>query len=84
MNMPIREKDGLDALLFGEGVELVDFKCFRGDREDVTEADIKEQIHSALMQKRMDRAIVSDDPPAPSVTTINTKHFVEKLLADQA
>jgi hypothetical protein len=79
--MVAKEKDGLDALLFGDGAELVDFKCFRGDREDVTEADIKEQIHSAFMQKRMDRAVISGTPPRPGVPTINVRKFVADLMA---
>lgn len=82
--MTTKEKDGLDALLFGDGVELVDFKCFRGDREDVTAADIKAEIHSAFMQKRMDRAVISDDPPAPDVKRINVKDFAQKLLLESA
>lgn len=77
--MAMKEKDGLDALLFGEGVELVDFKCFRGDREDVSEDDLKTQIHSALMQKRMSRATVSNDPPATGVTRVNVRDFLKAL-----
>ncbi len=80
--MAPKDRDGLDALLFGEGRELVDFKCFRGDREDVTDADIKAQIHSAFMQKRMDRAIVTDDPPSANVATINVRKFVADLMVE--
>jgi hypothetical protein len=79
--MLTKEKDALDALLFGEGVELIDFKCFRGDREDVTEAEIKEQIHSAFMQKRMGRAVVADRAPVPQVALINVRKFVSDLMA---
>ena len=77
--MTMKEKDGLDALLFGEGVELVNFKCFRGDREDVSEDDIKTEIHSALMQKRMQRAVVSKDPPSTGAIRVNVKDFLKDL-----
>jgi hypothetical protein len=78
--MTANEKDGLDALLFGtEGTELVDFKCFRGDREDISEDDIKEQIHSALMQKKMGRAMVSTTAPRPDVAPVSVSQFVRGL-----
>lgn len=83
MEMSPKEKDGLDALLFGEGVELLNFKCCRGDREDVSADDIKQQIHSALMQRRMDRAWVSDAPPTPGVKRINVRSFVADLMAER-
>jgi hypothetical protein len=78
--MVTKENDGLDSLLFGDGRELVDFKCFRGDREDVSAADIKEQIHSALMQKRMNRATMSETPPRPDVARVNVREFVKGLV----
>lgn len=78
--MTAKEKDSLDAFIFGEGRELVDFKCFRGDREDVTGADIKDEIHSALMQKRMNRAHISEVPPRSGVATVNVREFVAGLV----
>jgi len=79
--MTVKETEGLDTVLFGSGRELVDIKCFRGDREDVTGADIKGQIHSALMQKRMNRATISDSPPHSGVTKVNVREFVAGLAA---
>ena len=78
-----KEKDGLDALRFGKGVELVDLKCFRGDREDVSEDEIKQQIHSAFMQKRMNRAVIAHDAPRPSVPPIDVQKFVSELMSGQ-
>ena len=79
-NPTLSQKDGLDALLFGaEGVDLLDFKCFRGDRPDVDEADIKKQIHSAFMQRKMKRASVSVTAPVPNVPLQDVKEFVAGL-----
>lgn len=77
--MAAREGDGLDAILFSEGAELVDFKCFRGDRTDISEADIRREIHSAFMQRKMGRASVSNTPPATGVSAMCVEEFVEGL-----
>jgi hypothetical protein len=81
--MATKEKDGLDALLFQEGIDLVDFKCFRGDRQDVSPEEIKEQIHSAFMQRRMKRATVSDSPPSTGVKRVNVREFLKGLPAER-
>lgn len=80
--MTTKEKDGLDALLFQEGIDLVDFKCFRGDREDVSEKEIKEQIHAALMQRKMNRATISDSPPEIGASRVNVREFLKGLPAE--
>jgi hypothetical protein len=77
--MTMKEKDGIDAVLFADGVELLDLKCFRGDRQDVTEEEIKAQIHSALMQKKMKRARVSDRAPSPDVSRVNARELLSEL-----
>ncbi len=77
--MAARDGDGLDALLFSESAELVDFKCFRGDRDDISEGDIRREIHSANMQRKMGRALVSRTPPATGVTGMSVKDFVNGL-----
>jgi hypothetical protein len=80
MEMNAKERDALDVLLFGtDGTELLDFKCFRGDRPDVSEDEIRDQIHSAIMQKRMKRATISADPPRPDVPRTNVREFVQDL-----
>ncbi len=71
------ERDCLDATLFGD-TELWDFKCFRGDRTDVSEAEIKQEIHSAFMQRKMKRASVSADAPRPGVPSQNVREFVKR------
>jgi len=77
--MVAKEKDGIDAFLFADGIELQDFRCFRGDREDVDPEDIKKQIHSAFVQKKMKRATVSAEPPKTSVAAQDVREFVMEL-----
>ncbi len=78
--MVAKEKDGIDAFLFGENTELLDFRCFRGDRADVTEDNIKMEVHSAFMQKKMKRAVTSQEPPKPlAVAAQNVRDFVMEL-----
>jgi hypothetical protein len=77
--MTVREKDGVEAVLFGAEQELLDFKCFRGDRADVAEDDIKKQIHSAFVQKKMKRAQISSDVPPTNVAPQNVREFVKGL-----
>lgn len=80
--MSARETDGIDAVLFGEGrAELLDFKCFRGDRVDITEDDIRKEIHSAFMQRKMSRAVCSAEPPKANVAAQNVRDFVKSLEA---
>ena len=77
--MAAKDGDGLDALLFSESAELVDFKCFRGDRDDITEDDIRREIHSAVVQRKMGRASASSTPPAAGVASMSVRKFVEGL-----
>lgn len=79
--MVAQDKDGTDAFLFGEGMELLDFKCFRGDRANVTEDDIRKEVHSAFMQRKMKRAVISGTPPTPPVAVAqNVREFVKDLV----
>jgi len=77
--MVAKEKDGIDAFLFGESRELMDFRCFRGDRADVTPEEIKKQVHSAFMQRKMKRAVISSEPPSPAVAAQDVREFVNEL-----
>lgn len=79
--MAAKEKDGIDAFLFGENMELVDFKCFRGDRPNVSEDDIKKEIHSAFVQRKMKRAVVSEAAPKPRIVAAQKVHDFVKELA---
>jgi hypothetical protein len=74
-----KDGDGLDVFLFAEGADLVDFKCFRGDRDDISEGDIRAQIHSALMQRKMKRADISQDPPEAGVAVVDVREFVAEM-----
>jgi hypothetical protein len=75
----VADKDGIDAFVFADGVELADFRCFRGDRADVDPADIKAQVHSAFMQRKMKRATISSDPPTAPGEPQNVREFVAEL-----
>jgi hypothetical protein len=75
-----KDNDSVDAFLFAENAELLDFRCFRGDRADVSPEDIKREVHSAFVQKKMKRATVSSEPPVPpNVAVQNVKDFVREL-----
>jgi len=77
--MAAKERDGLDAFLFSESAELVDIKCFRGHRDDISEQDVRDQIHEAFMQQRLKRAVVSSQPPSMEVPQVNVRDFVADL-----
>ncbi len=42
--------DPLAGLLFGQGRKLVNLKMLRGDDPNVTEADLRNEAHAALLQ----------------------------------
>ena len=60
------EECAVDILLFdAKDEKLLDIKCFRGDREDVSAEDIKTAIHSGIMQHKMQPSLAS--PKAPEL-----------------
>lgn len=78
--MEIREGSALDLLLFGKGdEELVDIKCFRGDRENVTGADIDRQIQDGILQHKMHPARASKKAPDTGAELVNVAEFVKRL-----
>jgi hypothetical protein len=78
--MTTQEKDALDVLLFGtDGEELLDIKCFRGDRADVTEDDIKAQIHAGVMQHKMQPSIATRKAPKSGVERRDVVEFANSL-----
>ncbi|HEX5257591.1 MAG TPA: hypothetical protein VFW35_02285 [Sphingomicrobium sp.] len=77
-----REECALDVLLFGaKDEELIDIKCFRGDREDVSPEDIKAAIHSGLMQHKLRPDLASKHAPALGVEPRDVKELVGSLSA---
>ncbi len=77
--MVMSERDRLLMFLFeGNDRELVNMKFFRGLRDLVSEDEFCAQIHSALMQKRMGKAVVADDF-VDGVTKIDAEEFVASL-----
>ena len=79
MKMSTHEENALDAFLFSAEPKLADLKCFRGDRPNVTEEEIRGQIHSAFMQKKMGHADVSTKAPMLNVATVDVAKFVGSL-----
>ncbi len=75
-------KEAIMELLFSEpGSTLVDLKCFRGSGESVSPSDIMEQIHSAIMQVKMGRAIPTQEAPSFGIVPKNVEEFVASLPA---
>ena len=77
----VAENGALDVLLFdAEGEELLDIKCFRGDRADVTADDIQGQMHAALMHLKMHPDIASAYAPDSGVKPVEMIEFAKGLL----
>jgi hypothetical protein len=55
--------DPLAGLLFGHGRELVNLKLLRGDLPHVTEKELREEAHSALLQVQLGQAVPHADFP---------------------
>ena len=74
------EMDKAECPFSGHGDELINVKFFRGLRNDViTAAEIKEQARSAVMQRRLGTATVSEMAPISAHPMINVKDFVANL-----
>ena len=75
----LTEECALDVLLFeSKGEELLDIKCFRGDR--VASADeIKAAIHSGIMQHRLQPGIATPRAPELGVKPRDMAEFVMDL-----
>ena len=80
--MVTAEECALDVLLFeSKGEELLDIKCFRGDREDVSADDIKAAIHSGIMQHKLQPGLASPRAPALGIEPRDMAEFVGDLPA---
>ena len=77
--MAEHKEDVVETFLFSSDTELVDFKCFRGDKDDISEEELRQQIHSAFMQKKMGRAKITTTAPKPKAVPVNVKDFVASL-----
>lgn len=74
------EIEKADCPFSGQGEELVNVKFFRGRRDDIiTPEEMREQARSAVMQRRMGTATVSNQAPVSSHPVINAKDFVANL-----
>jgi hypothetical protein len=75
-----KEIDMAECPFSGQGEELVNVKFFRGRRDDVISAsEIKEQARSAVMQRRLGTALISDSAPLSPHPVINVTDFVANL-----
>ena len=73
------EESALDVLLFeSKGEELLDIKCFRGDRASSDE-DIRAAIHSGIMQHKLQPSIASPRAPALGVEPRDMTEFAKDL-----
>lgn len=76
----VTEMDTTDCPFSGQDEELVNVKFFRGRRDDViTAAEIHEQARSAVMQRRLGTATVSDAAPISAHPVIDVAEFVNRL-----
>lgn len=61
--MTTAHTDPLADLLFGRDAKLVNLKLCRGDAPDVTEADLRNEVHFALTQVSFGRCETHQDFP---------------------
>jgi hypothetical protein len=74
------EENALDVLLFeSKGEELLDIKCFRGNRADTSAEEIKAAIHSGIMQYKLQPSIGSPRAPTLGVEPRDMAEFVKGL-----
>lgn len=77
--MATREKERLISFLFErDDVCLINLKFFRGDRDVVSEEELCKQVHSAFLQEKMGRAIVSDRFQEEA-DTVDIREFIGTL-----
>ena len=69
----------LKFLCHGEGHELVNLKFFRGDRVLVAPEELCREVHSALEQRRLNLAVVSQDPPDVEAEPVDVRERVANL-----
>jgi hypothetical protein len=80
MKMVMQEECALSVLLFdAKDEELLDIKCLRGDRENVSPSDIKAAIHSGIMQHKLQPSLASERAPDLGVTPRDIVDLVKGL-----
>lgn len=73
--------DPLAVLLFGsQGRTLLNLKLLRGDASDVSEQDLRDEVHSALLQVQMKTADTHSRFPASADRTSVDVCELEKAL----
>lgn len=69
----------LKFLCHGEGQELENLKFFRGDRDLVAPEELCHEVHSALEQRRLNLAVISQDPPDVDTEPVDVRELVANL-----
>lgn len=78
--MSQHEKDGLMDCLFSEAdMKLKNLKFFRGGADEISEHQLGNEAHSAVMQKRLGSAVRSTSAPGSDQPRINVRSFVAGL-----
>jgi hypothetical protein len=78
--MSKREKDALvDCLFSRHDMKLVNVKFCRGTADIISPDEFKREVHSAVLQNRMDRGAASKIPPHSGRKAINLREFVATL-----
>ncbi|HEY5047413.1 MAG TPA: hypothetical protein VII49_05280 [Rhizomicrobium sp.] len=74
------EKDGiLAALSLGSTAKLRNIKLCRGDQDMISPAELQEQSHSAIMQKRLCSIEGSSEAPRSKQPVVDVRALVSDM-----
>lgn len=74
------KKDGIFAALsLGSATKLRNIKLCRGDQDVISEAELRAQSHSAIMQKRMRSISSSKDAPRSKQPVVDVRALVSDM-----
>ncbi|MEO1987445.1 MAG: hypothetical protein ABGX47_12500 [Martelella sp.] len=73
-------KDALWSFLFAsEDCTLVNLKLMRGDSNDVSLSDLRDEVHSALLQARTGAEAVEDFPEESEPLSIDVRELATTI-----
>ena len=78
--MAEKEQAIVAGWLFAGRAKTCNVKFFRGSRDMITVEEFWAEFHSAMMQKKLDAAKVSTEPPATKRKTIDVREFILSQL----
>ena len=74
------EKDGIFAALsLGSKAKLKNIKLCRGDQDVISDAELRAQSHSAIMQKRMKSVVSSAEAPRSKQPLVDVRALVSDM-----